>query len=113
MEIQTITQNDQGVLVRFVGALTLPEADKIRASLLKSRKIKKKTKNDKGVLVVFVGALPLLEAKKIRASLLTALQKGTSVEVACPAVTEIDISFPQLLIAARRTAAALNKTIVL
>jgi anti-anti-sigma regulatory factor len=55
----------------------------------------------------------LREAEGVRSSLLNALKGGNAVEVDCTDATEIDVSFPQLLISACRMAADLGKTLVL
>jgi hypothetical protein len=60
----------------------------------------------------FGGTLTLPEAAAVRASLLAALQGEASViELDCTAAPEVDVSFVQIALAARRTAAMNGKSI--
>ncbi|EWY41634.1 hypothetical protein N825_24105 [Skermanella stibiiresistens SB22] len=67
----------------------------------------------KTILVRFAGSLTVPEAAHIRSSLLDAFRDGDSVEVDCSGATDVDLSFVQLLLAARRTAVKLGKSITL
>lgn len=62
----------------------------------------------------FEGVLSLVEAATIKNSLLAALANdATTIEVDCAQATEVDVSFLQIVLAARRTAAIRGKSIVL
>lgn len=66
-----------------------------------------------GPTLAFTGALTLANAEQVRASLIAALREQPSVVVDCSAADEIDLTFIQCLMAARRTAAALGKSTAL
>src|SRR5690349_2327561 len=69
--------------------------------------------NEQTVLLKFSDSLTLREVEGIRSSLLNALAGGNTVEVDYAGATEVDISLPQLLLSARRMAAASGKTFAL
>jgi ABC-type transporter Mla MlaB component len=70
--------------------------------------IRRSQAGDRVVLTVS-GELTVPHAKALKAELLDALKNAAAVEVAVEQVSGIDISFPQLLCAAHRAAAGLNK----
>jgi len=55
--------------------------------------------------VAFTGSLTIKNAEAVREQLLAALAVGGRISVDCSAVEEVDATFIQLLIAARRAAA--------
>jgi hypothetical protein len=60
----------------------------------------------------FAGALTLPEAEAIRTSLLAGLHsEARVVELDCTDASEVDVSFLQIVVAARRTAAMKGKSI--
>ena len=61
------------------------------------------------VVLTFSGELTVTHALALKAELLGALQGASAVEVAVEQVSAIDISFPQLLCSAHRTAAGMKK----
>jgi ABC-type transporter Mla MlaB component len=73
-----------------------------------------KTKNamDRGRFVLD-GALTLRTVEAIREDLLEMMQHHQALEIDCSAATEIDLSFVQLVLAARAAALSLGKTVAL
>jgi ABC-type transporter Mla MlaB component len=63
--------------------------------------------------LVFDGALTARNIGVAHARLSQALHQRASVEIDCAGATEIDLSFAQLLLSARRTAAKTGKSLVL
>jgi len=61
------------------------------------------------VVLSISGVLTVPHAKALQAELLAALKSAAVVEVAVGEVSAIDITFPQLLCSAHRTAAVLKK----
>jgi len=61
----------------------------------------------------FDGSLTLPKAEAIRSVLAAALDKGGVVAIDCGAATEVDVSFIQLLLAARRSAAQRGASLAL
>jgi ABC-type transporter Mla MlaB component len=59
------------------------------------------------------GALTIRTAEAVSAKLLDAVNQHSSLSVDCSDVTEVDLSFIQLLIAARVSAQSLQKSVVL
>jgi len=66
-----------------------------------------------GYRVVLEGAQTIGGAEDARARLLAALAGHSRVEVDCSAATEIDLSVVQLILAARKSALAAGKRLVL
>src|SRR5690348_5058656 len=58
-------------------------------------------------------SLTLRKAEAIRSALAAALDKGGVVTIDCAAATEVDVSFIQLLLAARRSAAQRGASLAL
>lgn len=58
----------------------------------------------KGVVMECSGALTIGRVEALRDSLLAALGQGGDLEIDCSAATEADVSFIQLLLAARASA---------
>jgi ABC-type transporter Mla MlaB component len=73
---------------------------------------KTKTGMDAGRFVLG-GALTLRTVEKIREDLLEMMQRHQALEIDCSAATEIDLSFVQLLLAARTSALSAGKTVAL
>jgi len=63
--------------------------------------------------VAFDGALTIRHIRAIRDRLMEALSGSQTVRVDCVAATEVDLSFIQLMLSARRSAMAAGKTILL
>lgn len=63
--------------------------------------------------LAFSGNLTVIEADDVCARLLSALAAHDAVAVDCAAAGEIDLTFVQCLIAARRSAAAAGKSLTL
>jgi anti-anti-sigma regulatory factor len=61
--------------------------------------------------VVMPAALTIREADRIQSQLLQAIREQDQISVDCSAATEVDLSFVQLILAARKSAAALGKTL--
>ena len=61
----------------------------------------------------FDGSLTVSRAASVRSALLGALDAGPSISIDCGGADEIDVSFIQLLVSARRSAAARGKTLSL
>jgi ABC-type transporter Mla MlaB component len=61
------------------------------------------------VIVTVGGDLTVASAAALKTEMVAALQGASTVEVIVENITRIDISFPQLLCSAHRTAAARNK----
>lgn len=59
----------------------------------------------------FSGALTVRVAKQIRARMIDAFREFPSVTVDCSGASEVDLSFIQLMLAARKSAAAAAKTL--
>ncbi len=62
---------------------------------------------------VLDGSLTLRTIETTRAQLLEMMQRHASLEIDCSAATEIDLSFIQLLLAARASAQSAGKTLAL
>lgn len=56
------------------------------------------------ICIEWVGEMVLARAEEVRDQLLTALTEGQPVQLDCSKITEADISFIQLLLAARSSA---------
>lgn len=69
--------------------------------------------NAEAYRLVFSGALTIQSADGVYSSLTEALARHAAVVVDCTAATEIDLSFIQLLLAARRSAQGSGKSVVL
>lgn len=65
------------------------------------------------VVLGFSGALTIREAEEVYARLRDALLSSERIEIDCSGVTEADITFIQLVLAARISAAAAAKTLTL
>ncbi|MDO8608639.1 MAG: STAS domain-containing protein [Phaeospirillum sp.] len=65
------------------------------------------------VVIDFSGAATIRHADEIAGRLKQALSSSDRIEVDCTAVTEVDIAFIQLILAARKTAEAAGKTLTL
>lgn len=65
------------------------------------------------VVLGFSGALTIREAEEVYARLRDALRSSERIEIDCAGVTEADITFIQLILAARLSAAAAAKTLTL
>lgn len=65
------------------------------------------------VVIGFSGAATIRQADDTAQRLIQALDQHDRIEVDCTAVTEADFSFIQLLIAARKSADASGKSLVL
>jgi STAS domain len=63
--------------------------------------------------LAFDGALTIRTAEAVCAQLLDAIKQHTSLSIDCSAATEVDLSFIQLLIAARVSAGLLQHDVVL
>ena len=61
--------------------------------------------------VAMPAALTIREAERIQSQLLQAVREQEKIVVDCGAATDIDLSFVQLILAARKSAAALGKTL--
>jgi anti-anti-sigma regulatory factor len=59
------------------------------------------------------GALTIRTAEAVSAKLLDAIREHTCLSIDCSAAAEIDLSFIQLLIAARATAQLLHRSVIL
>ncbi|MDQ2078549.1 STAS domain-containing protein [Xanthobacteraceae bacterium Astr-EGSB] len=59
--------------------------------------------------VAMPAALTIREAEKIQSQLLQAVREQENIVVDCSAATDVDLSFVQLVLAARKSAAALGK----
>jgi anti-anti-sigma regulatory factor len=68
---------------------------------------------DAPFVVPLAGPLTIATAAAIRTCLLAALERQCDIQVDCAAGTSFDISFVQLLIAARRQAAMQGSTLTL
>jgi ABC-type transporter Mla MlaB component len=71
------------------------------------------TTDDDTSLVDMSGPLTLPEAEAIRDQLAAALAKGQPITVDCSGAAEVDLSFIQLLLSARRSAARQGLTLAL
>ncbi|MCW2244425.1 ABC-type transporter Mla MlaB component [Azospirillum fermentarium] len=65
------------------------------------------------VVIGFSGALTIREAEEVFGRLREALETSERVEIDCSGVTEADITFIQLILAARTSAAAAGKTLMM
>jgi len=63
--------------------------------------------------LAFAGSATILTSQDIHARLLQAVESGRDVEIECSDVTEADLSFVQLLLAARRSAEARRQRLTL
>jgi ABC-type transporter Mla MlaB component len=63
--------------------------------------------------LVLNGALTVRNVVAVHSKILNALQNHAIVEIDCDAATEIDLSFIQLLLAARKSAASRGKSLSL
>lgn len=63
--------------------------------------------------IVFDGALILQTIEAVRSKLLDMMERHQTFEIDCSAATEIDLSFIQVLLAARTSALSLGKTVAL
>jgi ABC-type transporter Mla MlaB component len=63
--------------------------------------------------VVLDGALTLRTIETVRSKLLDMMERHQTLEIDCSAATEIDLSFIQVLLAARTSALSLGKTVAL
>jgi anti-anti-sigma regulatory factor len=63
--------------------------------------------------LAFDGSLTIRTAEAVSAKLLDAINRYSSLSVDCSDVTEVDLSFVQLLIAARVSAKLLQKSVAL
>ena len=70
--------------------------------------IRRTQKNGREVLIVS-GALTVKHAKALRAALLESVQKAPAIEVDVENIGDLDVTFAQLICAAHRMAADLNK----
>jgi anti-anti-sigma regulatory factor len=63
--------------------------------------------------VILEGALTIRTAEVVRATLREALERESNIAIECGDATEVDLSFVQLLIAARVSATRSGKTVAL
>lgn len=71
----------------------------------------RRRQEDGRVIVAVGGDLTAAGAAALKAELVAALQAASAVEVVVENITGLDVTFPQLLCSAHRTAAARNKTL--
>ncbi len=64
-------------------------------------------------ILILGGALTMRNIAAVQARISEALRRRSSVEIDCSAATEIDLSFVQLLLAARKSAVRLGKSLTL
>jgi ABC-type transporter Mla MlaB component len=72
--------------------------------------IRRRQEGDR-MIVTVGGDLTVSSAAALKAELVAALQAASAVEVVVESILGLDVSFPQLLCSAHRTAAARNKTL--
>ena len=72
-----------------------------------------KTARSAGTTLSFDGALSLADANNVRTSLIAALQAHDLVVLECNALREVDLSFIQCVLAARRSAVDQGKSLAL
>jgi ABC-type transporter Mla MlaB component len=68
-------------------------------------------KGDAGHTLRFAGALVVARAETIRDELIAAIERHDRVDIDCSKATDVDLTFVQILIAARRTAASWGKSV--
>jgi ABC-type transporter Mla MlaB component len=72
--------------------------------------IRRRQEGDREIVIVG-GDLTVASAAALKTELVAALKSASAVEVSVENITRVDISFPQLLCSAHRTAAARGKTL--
>jgi ABC-type transporter Mla MlaB component len=69
--------------------------------------------HDTASVLRFTGALTLSAAEAVRSSLLVALEGNGAVRLDCSGATDVDVSFVQMVLAARRAAGEQGKSVSL
>jgi ABC-type transporter Mla MlaB component len=69
----------------------------------------KRERNGNKETITVSGDLTVSHAREMRALLLEAIQSAGEIAVILDHITEVDVTFPQLLCSAHRTAAAMQK----